>query len=93
MYGENGSKTDESWETRVGEFNWQFQDNVDRGVFKRLTAEPVRPLGPTESLHGEGEASDEEGEAKGEGGRWEIAIDQEESEVRSLLWAQMSLGR
>jgi hypothetical protein len=27
---------------RLGEFNWQFHDNVDRGVFKQLTAEEAR---------------------------------------------------
>ncbi len=26
----------------VEEFNWQFQDNVDRRVFKRLTAGEAR---------------------------------------------------
>jgi hypothetical protein len=29
--------TGEDWE--MEEFNWQFQDNVDRGLFKRLTVE------------------------------------------------------
>jgi hypothetical protein len=30
---------------KVEEFNWQFQDNVDRGVFQRLTAGEARAYG------------------------------------------------
>jgi hypothetical protein len=52
-YYENRRKTGQDWEDRG--FNKQFQDNIDRGVFRHLTAEVLKAYNePILYEHGRG---------------------------------------